>query len=94
MQGGTPQQFIDSLSYGMEQIFIYRGKTICVQGFVESDGLWTITMDQLEPESDNWNLWKHRAPSIDECVKAFLATPLFDGRTFWEAEGEIELIFA
>ena len=94
MIGRTPQQFIDDLSYGTEQVFIYRDRTLCVQGYVEEDGLWTGTMVQWEPRIEKWALWQHRASTMAECLDDFLSAPLFDGRTFWEAEKEFEVIFA
>lgn len=94
MKGGTTQEFIDGLAYGMEQIFVYRGRTMLVQGCVEDDHLWTATMDQIDPLIEEWSLWRYRAPTMAECLQAFLEAPLFDGRTFWEAEGEMELLFS
>ena len=99
MTGETPQEFIDTLSYGMEQAFVYRGRTMCVQGWREESGVIYCTLDLWDSEDDkrkdgSWKLWEFRASTPDECVEAFLAAPLFDGRTFWEAEGEIEVIFA
>ena len=94
MKGGTPQEFIDGLAYGMEREFTYRGRTFLVQGYVEADHLWTATLDQIEPFAEDWSIWRHRAPTMDECLEAFLTAPLFDGRTFWEAEGEMELLYS
>ena len=94
MKGGSAQQFIDGLSMCMEQVFVYRGRTMCIQGWAEEDGRILFTLDQWEPWSDDWNIWRYRAATVDECLQAFLEAPLFDGRTFWEAEGEMELLFS
>ena len=93
MKGGSAQQFIDGLSLCMEQVFVYRGRTLCIQGWAEEDERILFMLDQWEPWSDDY-IWTYRASSVDECLEAFLAAPLFDGRTFWEAEGEMELLYS
>lgn len=91
MRGKSAQEFIDTLSYGMEQEFTFRGRTLCAQGWSE-DGIVTIAVDQWDPPADDY-VWMHRATRADECVEAFLAEPIFDGHTFWEVEGEIEVLY-
>ena len=93
MTGGTAQQFIDGLSNCMEEVFVYRGRTMCIQGWADKDERILFMLDQWEPPTTDY-LWTYRAATVDECLQAFLEAPLFDGRTFWEAEGEMELLFS
>ena len=94
MKGETPQEFLEGLYYGMEQVFIYKGRTRCAQGWREEDGRMMMKLEQWEPMVDDYLLWDFRAPTPEECLKDFLAAPVFDGRTFWEAETEFDVIFA
>ena len=94
MIGGDPQEFLDGLYYGFEQVFVYRGRTLCAQGWREPDGRWLLTVDQWDLDIEDWHVWDHRSVDPQECFNAFLTAPLFDGRTFWEAEGEIEHLYA
>ena len=93
MKDRSPQEFIDDLTYGMEQTFSLRGRTYFVEGATEPDGTWYAHMDQWEPEVKDC-VWEHRAPTMAECVDAFVKAPLFDGLTFWQAEGEMTSLYA
>ena len=37
-------------------------------------------------------IWKKESPLGSYDVEAFLAAPIWDGRTFWEAEQEMEWV--
>lgn len=37
-------------------------------------------------------IWIHNDVSMQKCLEAFLDAPIFDGKTFWEAESEIEWV--
>lgn len=93
MRDRTPQEFVDDLTYGMEQTFSFRGRVYFVEGSVEPDGSWSAHMDQWEPEVRDF-VWTHRATTMADCVAAFLEARLFDGKTFWEAEGEMTSLYA
>ena len=93
MKDRSPQEFIDDLTCGMEQTFSFRGRTYFVEGSTESDGTWHAHMDQWEPEAKDF-VWERRAPTMAECVEAFVEAPLFDGLTFWQAEGEMTSLYA
>ena len=94
MIGGDPQEFLDGLYYGFEQVFVYRGRTLCAQGWREPDGRMMLTLDQWEPNVEDSHIWDYRSFEQEECLKAFQAAPLFDGRSFWEVESEIEHLYA
>jgi hypothetical protein len=93
MIGRTPQQFIDDLSYGVEQTFSYHGQVFFVEGITQDDGTWVAHVDQWEPAEKDF-VWQHSAPTMAECLSAFLDAPLFDGHTFWEAEGEMTSLYS
>lgn len=91
MKGGNVQEFVDTLSLGLEKEFSFRGKKLFAQGWAE-DGAYTLTLDQWEPSREG-HVWSYKSTSWDECWEAFVNAPVFDGLTFWEAEGEIEWLY-
>lgn len=93
MKDRSPQEFIDDLTYGMEQTFCFRGRTYFIEGSIEPDGTWLAHMDCWGPSREDY-VWVYRAPTMAECVEAFLEAPLFDGLTFWQVEGEMTSLYA
>ena len=43
---------------------------------------------QYEPSREEAT-WEVNLDNATECLKAFLAAPIFNGATFWEAEKDI-----
>lgn len=37
-------------------------------------------------------LWEYDGATIEECQNAFLEAPTFNGKTFWDAEQQIEWV--
>ena len=37
-------------------------------------------------------LWEYDGATIEECQNAFLEAPIFNGKTFWDAEQQIEWV--
>ena len=50
-------------------------------------------MDRWRPDPEDY-VWTYRAPTMAERVEAFVKSPLFDGLTFWQAEGEMTSLYA
>ena len=90
MINGNVNEFIDGLYYGDERIFMYKGQKFFVQGFSEN-GYSTIYLARWEPPCDDY-IWVGKHPYGAYDVEAFLAAPIWDGRTFWEAEKEMEWV--
>ena len=68
-----------------------------IQGWVKNNN-FTLVLDQMEPEPPNptpyvplWTMTKPYDKRAD-VVEALLAAPIWDNKTFWEAESEIEWI--
>lgn len=90
MIGGNVQEFVDTLSLGIEKEFRFKGRTLFAQGGKENE-TWEMTVAQWDPPKDEY-LWSTKASSMKECFDQFLRAPLFDGQTFWQAEHEIEWV--
>ena len=90
MINGDVNEFVDGLYYGDERIFLYNDKKYFIQGY-GVDGKPTLFLETWEPPSDDY-IWQHSGDGYSYPVEDFLAAPIFDGKTFWEVEQEIEWV--
>ena len=91
MINGNANDFLDGVYNLQELIHMYHGKKYFLQGYCnENDSQYILEMQLWEPEEKT--LWKCEKPVLLECREEFLKTPLYDGKTFWEAESEIEWV--
>ncbi len=96
MIGGNVKEFVDNLYYGSEMYFIYKGKKYFIQGWYEKPTHFLVLdydyevepYDAKNPSCDK-NIWEYASEDASDCVKAFLAAPLWDGKTFYEVEKEM-----
>lgn len=90
MINGNIDEFMDKLWSGEELIYTYNGKKYFSQGYIMDDGRYRFELQCWEPDADV--LWKTEGLSNQDSLKAFLKEPLFDGKTFWEVEKELEWV--
>ena len=91
MINGNTMEFVDRIYSGQDTIFIYKGIKYWFQGYTLPQGGVHMEVIQYQPPSDTW-IWEHNGKTIEECQKAFLSALIFDGKSFWEAESEIEWV--
>ncbi len=92
MINGDVNYFVEMLSMGCELNFLYKGKEYMVQGWHQRDGLYTIVLETELPDDfppDQDYMWQKIDTEMEACAEAFLAAPIWDGKTFWEVESEI-----
>ena len=87
MINGDPNDFLDTVYSGQEIFFIYRGNHYMYQGYTQQEGL--LTMELIPITEDDKPVWKCTV-AFDECLDVFQKAPIFDGKTFWDAEKDIE----
>ena len=90
MINGNVTEFVARIHYGDELIFQYKGQKFFLQGFLE-DGVCTTYLDRWEPPANDY-IWIGKGDSKNFPVKEFLEARLWDGKTFWEAEEQMELV--
>ena len=90
MINGNIDEFVDKLLDGEEVIYTYQGKKYFTQGYNLEDGTYYFELQQWEPTSAV--LWSVEGLDRLNSLEAFLKEPLFDGKTFWEAEKEMEWV--
>lgn len=91
MIGGNPNEFLESVYSGQDTVFIYKGIKYWCQGYVQDDGRSYMEVFQYQPANEE-NVWSYTGVTAKECFHAFLDAPIFDGKTFWDAEQEIEWV--
>lgn len=91
MIGGSVYDFVDNISMGEELVFLYRGQKFFLQGY-NSEGTPNLYLDRWEPPGDDY-IWVGKGSMAKGYpVEDFLQQRLWDGRTFWDAQDEMEWV--
>lgn len=90
MINGDVKEFVDGLYYGDERFFIYAGNKYFMQGYCKAN---TFTLELYIIENPK-NDFEWRACSQDRryLVSVFEKAKIFNGKSFWEVEKEIEWV--
>ena len=90
MINGDAKEFISGLHYGDERYFLFNGKKYFIQGYFEH-GKPLLETYTVVPADDNFN-WKAISENKNYPVSEFENAKIFNGKSFWEAEKEIEWV--
>lgn len=90
MINGNINEFVDKLWGGEELIYIYNRKKYFSQGYIDEYGRYRFELQQWEPEGKL--LWHVEGLDHQSSLNTFLRQPLFEGKTFWEVEPQIEWV--
>lgn len=50
-----------------------------------------MTVDQWDPPVEDY-IWSTQGETMEQCFNEFLEAHIFDGRTFWDTESEMEWV--
>ncbi len=87
---GNNNEFVDKLLDGEEVIYTYNGKKYFSQGYTQENSEYYFELVMWKPKTEV--LWSIEGHTHQESFDAFLKEPLFDGKTFWECEKEMEWV--
>ena len=90
MINGNANEFIDGLYYGDERFFMYNQKKYFIEGWTENDKLMLILYIIEDPH--NKFEWSAVSNNNNYPVDKFETADIFDGKTFWEVEKDIEWV--
>lgn len=90
MINGNPATFIDTVYSGQEIFFLYSGKKYMYQGYTVN-GVCRMEIQQHIPWSSEL-VWHTQSSSMQECLEEFEKAPIFNGKSFWDVESEIEWV--
>ncbi len=91
MNGKTLSEFIDDLYYNPETEMEYHNICYSVSGYIDSNKEHVLQVDSIESKSTEVFFVKRK--NAGECVKAFEEAKIFDGKTIYEAESEITVLY-
>ena len=90
MINGNAKEFIEGLYYGDERFFCFEGNKYFIQGYY-IEGKPMLKLYILEPADSNFE-WHIISKNESYPVSEFENTPIFNGKTFWQVEQEIEWV--
>ena len=92
MIGNTLNDFICDMYSNPEKEICYQNKKYMITGFVDEIGeLYTLEVYTIEENSKT--LFSYSSKLRNECVKKFEQAKIFDGKTIYEAEKDIEVLY-
>ncbi len=91
MVNGDVNEFVDHIQYGDELVFIYHNIKYFLQGWTEN-GISVMVLDIWEGKPIEGYVWETSAKKMSICAERFLSARIFEGKSFWEIEGEIEWV--
>lgn len=91
MVGGTPNEFLNRIYSCQDTVYIYDGIKYWFQGYMPDDKSVHMEIIQYQPPSDK-EIWCHDGKNIEECYQAFIDAPIFGGKTFWDAEQDVQWV--
>lgn len=96
MKGMSIGDFISKVYYGDELEFIIGDTTYFIQGF-QKDNKYVLTVDYwnkvdgTEPEHDY--LFSIKCDNLEEILSRFEEAPIFNGKTIYEVEKDITVLY-
>lgn len=91
MKGKTLGQFIDDLYYNAEMEFLFNDKKYIISGWLNEDETYTVALSSIDENSQE--LFSCTSRSRQEVVETFEAAKIFDGRTIYDVEKNITVIY-
>lgn len=94
MINGNASEFIDKMHYE-DHYVVFNSEKYFVNGCqTKMDATGRILSVRLEVYNltKNVTVFSETKPSASECVNAFEEAPIWNGKTFWEAESDIEWV--
>lgn len=91
MINGNANDFVDRIYSCQDTIFVYKNIKYWFQGYMPDVDIVHMEIFQYQPSCEEV-IWEYNSNTIEECHQAFLNAPIFDGKTFWEVESDIEWV--
>ncbi len=92
MINGSLNDFLDNLFIGIEMYLKFHGSIHFIQGYWKDDKDGKRKYHLMRAIDDKDYDWEVIDKNNDVCVKAFLSSPIWDGKKFLEIEDEIEWV--
>jgi len=91
MQGKKLSEFIDSLYSNPEMEIEYLNKKYLVSGYRTEDNEYVLQVDTIEANSEQ--VFYCKSIKIEICIEAFEKSQMFDGKTIYQVEQNITVLY-
>ena len=91
MIGGNPNDFLDRIYSCQDTVYIYNGIKYWFQGYMPNKDTVHMEVFQYQPAKEDY-IWEYDGKTIAECWKSFVNAPIFEGKSFWNVEQQIEWV--
>lgn len=94
MIDGNASEFIDKLHYE-DHYVLYNGNKYFFNGCQSkkhSDGRVVSVRLEVYDISNEKTLFSTTKPSAEECVEAFEEAPIWNGKSFWDIESQMQWV--
>lgn len=91
MEAGNVNEFLDCFTYQSVAV-MYKGRKYFTDGvcFDKSAGIYSFAIDEWNDKNEFVRqVLKAEAATVSDCLELFEEAAIWDGKTFWEAEGEM-----
>lgn len=88
MKNGDVREFVDHIHYGDELWFLYEGKKYFLEGWSKKNRL-DLCLYEMTNKGKTY-VWK--GDSDHYLVEAFLKAKIWNGKSFWDIEQDIEWV--
>ena len=88
-------QFLDCLNYGEEIDILYKGDKYFIEGYYSDDKVAHFIVYKYSEDGNDVHEMIYETTSdnkIKDCADNFLEAKIWDGKSFWEVESEMEWI--
>ncbi|MGN0656295.1 MAG: hypothetical protein ACI4KR_05845 [Ruminiclostridium sp.] len=89
MNGKAISDFISDLYYNSETEFVYQNMRYIISGYIDNSE-YTLELYNM---SQDKSLFKMTDISREKCVEAFEEAPIFNGKTIYEVEKDITVLY-
>lgn len=91
MINGSAYEFIDRIYTCQDTVFVFDGIKYWFQGYILDDNTVHMEVFQIDSAQEGY-VWEYNGNSIGDGQENFQNAPIFNGKTFWEVESEIEWV--
>ena len=94
MKGGNVNKFIDQTTYE-ECAVLYKGTKYFFHGLIydKDKNIYSYVIDVWDKNGDyEKTVFDKTASSAEECLALAQNEPIYEGKTFWEAESDMEWV--
>lgn len=88
MKNGNVYEFVDRIYFGDELWFLYKGDKYFLEGWYD-DGRLDLYLYKMTGDGEKY-VWKGGASQYP--VEEFLNAKIWDGKSFWEVEQDLEWV--